>query len=109
MKLLLDECVTRLFKRDFVGHEVMTVAEAGYRGLKNGALLRTASAKFDVLITVDRNLQFQQNIRSLRIAVLILVAGGITYDDLKPMTPQLEDALKLIRPGEIVVIETSKT
>ena len=109
MKLLLDECVTRLFKRDFVGHEVMTVAEAGYRGLKNGALLRTASAKFDVLITVDRNLQFQQNIRSLPIAVLILVAGGITYDHLKPMAPQLEDALELIRPGEIVVIETSKT
>ena len=73
MKLLLDECVTRLFKRDFVGHEVMTVAEAGYRGLKNGALSRTASAKFDVLITVDRNLQFQQNIRPLPIAVLILV------------------------------------
>ena len=109
MELLLDECVTHDLKRDLSTHEVATTVEAGFGGLENGELLRAASGVFDVLITVDRNLQFQQNIRSLRIAVLILVAGGVTYDDLKPMTPQLEDALKLIRPGEIVVIETSKT
>jgi hypothetical protein len=50
MKLLLDECVTRRLKRDLIGHEAKTVAEAGFRGLKNGALLSAASADFDVLI-----------------------------------------------------------
>src|SRR5882672_6820036 len=74
MRLLLDECLARNLKRDLVGHEVMTVVEAGYSGMKNGALLRAASDNFDVLITVDRNLPFQQNIGSFQIAVLILMA-----------------------------------
>lgn len=87
MKLLLDECVTRLLKRDLTGHEAKTVAEAGFRGLKNGALLRAASAHFDVLITVDRNLPFQQNVGKLQMAVVILMSPGITYPDLEPLVP----------------------
>jgi predicted nuclease of predicted toxin-antitoxin system len=105
MKLLLDECVTRKLKRDLAGHDVLTVTDAGFRGLKNGALLRAASGTFDVLITVDRNLQYQQNIRSLPIAVVIIVAGGITYDKLKPVGPLIENALKTINPGEMIKIE----
>ncbi len=65
MRLLLDECVARDLKRDLVGHEVATVVEAGYSGMNNGALLRAASGNYDVFITVDRNLPFQQNIASL--------------------------------------------
>ena len=57
MKLLLDKCVTRHLKRDLIGHEAKTVAEAGFRGLENGDLLRAASGKYEVLITVDRNLR----------------------------------------------------
>ena len=49
MKLLLDECVTRYLKRDLIGHDVSTVDEAGFKGLKNGALLRAADGNFDVL------------------------------------------------------------
>jgi hypothetical protein len=109
MKLLLDECVTRTLKRDLVGHEVLTVVEAGFTGLKNGALLQAASGGFDVLITVDRNLEYQQNIDRLQIAVLVVVAQGITYDHLKPMVSQIEEAVKLIRPGEMIRIEDSKT
>jgi len=109
MRLLLDECVTRFLKRDLIGHDVQTVAEAGFRGLKNGALLRAASGAFDALITVDRNLQYQQNIRTLDIALVILVAGGTTYDDLKSLIPQVEDALRTIRPGETTEIKISET
>src|SRR5438093_11619092 len=98
MKLLLDECVARDLRNDLAQHEVTTVTEAGYQGMKNGALLRAASEQYDVLITVDRNLPFQQNIRALRIAVLIIVAGGITYDDLKPLAPRVLEALERIRP-----------
>ena len=107
MKLLLDECVTRRLKRDVIGHEAKTVAEAGFRGLKNGALLQAASADFDVLITVDRNIEYQQNIRSLRIAVIILVSRGITYPDLKPLVPELLASLESIKPGELVRVENA--
>ena len=101
MKLLLDECVVRDLKRDLVGHEVSTVVEAGFGGLENGELLRAASSLYDVLITVDRNFPFQQNIVSLQIAVLILVGPGITYADLKPLVPQVLERLSQVRPEEI--------
>jgi len=61
MKLLLDECTPKRLRLDFPGHDVQTVQEAGLKGLKNGALLRLASSKFDVLITADQNITFQQN------------------------------------------------
>src|SRR5258705_9294275 len=99
MKLLLDECVVRDLKRDLVGHDVSTVLEAGFGGLENGELLRAASENYDVLITVDRNLPFQQNIASLEIGVLILMGTGITYADLRPLIPPVLEKLPTIRPG----------
>jgi hypothetical protein len=107
MRLLLDECVVRNLKRDLVGHEVMTVVEAGFSGMKNGALLRAAAGSFDVLITVDRNLPFQQNIGSLQIAVLVLMAQGVTYPDLKPLVPAVLASLSTIQPGELRRVEES--
>jgi predicted nuclease of predicted toxin-antitoxin system len=101
MRLLLDECVVRELKKDFAGHQVSTVVEAGFGGLENGELLRAASGRYDVLITVDRNLPYQQNIASLQIAVLILTGTGITYADLRPLIPKTLDQLSVIRPGEI--------
>jgi len=74
MKLLLDECVTRYLKRDLIGHDVSTVDEAGFKGLKNGALLRAADGNFDVLVTVDKSIRHQQNLQSFQIAVLLLNA-----------------------------------
>ena len=109
MRLLLDECLARNLKRDLVGHEVMTVVEAGYSGMKNGALLRATSGNFDVLITVDRNLPFQQNIGSLPIAVLILMGDGITYADLKPLVPEALAKLETIKLGELLQIGNTKT
>lgn len=106
MKLLLDECVTRNLKRDLVGHSVAMVVEAGFGGLKNGALLQAASLDYDVLVTVDRNLPFQQNISTLPIAVLVLQADGITYLDLKPLVPEILAALAAILPGELLRIES---
>jgi predicted nuclease of predicted toxin-antitoxin system len=101
MKLLLDECVTRRLKPEFIGHEVRTVDEAGLKGLKNGELLRAASGVFEVLVTVDQNLAHQQNIRSFDIAVLIMIARKNTYDALKPLMPRTLQALKQIKPGDI--------
>ena len=109
MKLLLDECVTRRLKRDFVGHDVYTVDEAGFKGLKNGALLRrAASDRFEALVTVDQNLAHQQNIKSSGMAVVILVAKKNTYDALKPLVPEALEALGKISPGEVVKVQAAR-
>ena len=84
-----------------------TVVEAGFGGLENGELLRAASGNFDVLITVDRNLPFQQSIGSFQIAVLILMAQGITYSDLRPLVPEVLASLSTIQPGQLLRVEKS--
>jgi hypothetical protein len=104
VKLLLDECVTRHLKREFADHEVQTVEEAGFKGLENGNLLRAASGVYDVLITVDRNLPYQQNLTGLEIAVLILSAKRNSYVRLKPLMPGALNALKTIKPRELIVV-----
>jgi predicted nuclease of predicted toxin-antitoxin system len=104
MKVLLDECVTHYLKRDFAAHEVLTVAEAGFKGLKNGRLLQAASGQYDVLVTVDQNLQYQQNLKTLAVAVVVLKAKRSTYPMLKPLMPQVLEILENIKPGEIVVV-----
>ena len=96
MKLLLDECVTSYLIADFAPHDVFTIERAGLKGLKNGKLLLAASGKFDVLISVDKSIPYQQNISSLNIAVLILRAKTNTYPDLKPLVPQALTALTRI-------------
>jgi predicted nuclease of predicted toxin-antitoxin system len=104
MKLLLDECVTRYLKREFAGHEVQTVDEAGLKGLKNGELLRAASEIFDVLITVDKNISHQQNVRDLKIAILVLVAKKNSIEALAPLVPQALNILPQLARGEIAQI-----
>jgi predicted nuclease of predicted toxin-antitoxin system len=105
MKLLLDECVVHDLKQDLAEHEVATATEAGFGGLTNGELLRAASTDYDVLITVDRNLPYQQNIRSLQLGVLVIRAGGVTYDHLKPLVPRILQALEAVKPGKVIEIE----
>ncbi|HYV25875.1 MAG TPA: DUF5615 family PIN-like protein [Pyrinomonadaceae bacterium] len=105
MKLLLDECVTRFLKRDFVGHEVSTVEDAGLKGLENGDLLKAAAGIFDVLVTVDRNIPHQQNLSGLGIAVLILSTKRNNYARLKPLVPDALKALQTIKPGDTISVE----
>jgi hypothetical protein len=104
MKVLLDECVTRYLKRDFTGHEVLTVEEAGLKGLKNGRLLQAASGHYDVLVTVDQNLQYQLNPKSFALAIIVLKAKRATYPLLKPLMPQVLETLEKIKPGEMMIV-----
>ena len=105
MKLLLDECVTRHLKRDLAGHEVHTVEDAGLQGLENGDLLKAASGAYEVLITVDRNIPYQQNIAGLNIAILILAAKRNSYVRLKPLIPRALNALESMKVGDVIRIE----
>ncbi len=104
MKLLLDECVTNYLKAEFGDHEVSTIDEAGLKGLKNGKLLVAASDRFDVLLSVDQNLRFQQNLENFSIAVLVLRARRSTFPALKPLMSKVLEELKTIEPGNIVVV-----
>jgi len=104
MKLLLDECVTHDLKADLVGHEVHTVEDAGLKGLENGELLKAIAGVYEVLITVDRNIPYQQSIASLPIAVLILAGRRNSYAHLKPLLPRALAVLETIKPGEAVEI-----
>lgn len=104
MKVLLDECVTRYLKRDFTGHEVHTIEEAGFKGLKNGRLLQAASSRYDVLVTVDQNIKYQQNLKTSDVAIIVLKAKRSTYPLLKPLIPQVLEFLEKIKPGEVIVI-----
>ncbi len=102
---LLDECVTRFVKRDLTGHEVHTIEEAGFKGLENGDLLRAATGIYDVLVTVDQNLPYQQNVAGLDIAILILAAKRNSYARLKPLLPRAMNALTTIKSGEVIHID----
>ena len=105
MKLLLDECVTRHLKRDLASHEVHTVEDAGFKGLENGDLLKAASGAYEVLITVDRNIPYQQNIAGLNIAILILAAKRNSYARLRPLIPRALNALESMKVGDVIRIE----
>src|SRR5688500_10494361 len=106
MRLLLDECLPKQLKREFPGHAVMTVPEAGLAGVKNGALLRIASERFDVFITVDANLRHQQNLKGITLGILVLRAISNDMSDLRPLLPQATAALAVIEPGTVVEIDT---
>lgn len=105
MKLLLDECVPRRLKRAFGGYEIFTIEEAGLKGLRNGNLIRSASGIFEILITVDKNIQHQQNTDNLSIAIIILSAKSNRYESLSPLVPKALKVLENIKIGEIITIE----
>ncbi len=104
MRLLLDECLPKQLKHEFSGHTAVTVPEAGFAGVKNGALLRAASHKFDVFVTVDANLKYQQNLRELALGILVLRANSNDMSDLRPLVPAALAALSSIEPGTVVEI-----
>ena len=87
MRVLLDECVPRRLRAELPGHEVKTVAEAGWAGAKNGTLLQLAATQFDVLLTVDRNLEYQQSFLGLTIAVIVVDVPSNDIAVLRPLMP----------------------
>ena len=102
MRVLLDECLPKRLRRDLPGHEVSTVSEAGWAGLSNGALLRRAGETFDVFVTVDRNLTFQQNLSNLRVAVVVLVAISNEFEVLRPLMSEVLALLPALVRSRVV-------
>jgi len=105
VKILLDECVDWRLARDIAGHDVKTARQMGWTAIKNGELLAQASAEFDVFVTVDRNLSFQQNLPSLGIAVVVLRARSNRLAELRQLIPKLAAALKDARAGAVTFVD----
>jgi len=104
MRILLDHCVDRHIAKFFSAHEVKTAREMGWDGLQNGKLLAAAGTQFDVVMTVDQNLQYQQNPGTLPIAVVVLVGKSNKLSDLVPLIPAVEKALTVIKARTIVEV-----
>lgn len=102
MRALLDECVPTRLRHELPGHAVLTVVEMVWSGVKNGAFLRLATANFDCFLTVDRNLQFQQNVVELKIGVVILHAQRNDFASLRPLMPKVRSALAQLTPDQVV-------
>ncbi len=98
MRVLLDECLPRRLRRELPGHDIRTVPECGWAGVKNGQLLSTAVGHFDVFLTIDGHLATQQNLPTFAIAVVALRAVSHDLDDLRPLIPELLLALPSIQP-----------
>ncbi|OFV90713.1 MAG: hypothetical protein A3H28_11390 [Acidobacteria bacterium RIFCSPLOWO2_02_FULL_61_28] len=102
MRVPLDECLPRKLKRDLAGHDTRTVPEMGWASKENGDLLGLAAGHFDVFLTVDRNLSYQQDMGRFNIAVVVLVARGNRLADLRPLIPQVLEVLAVIRAGQVL-------
>lgn len=106
MQVLLDECLPRKLKFELSGVSVRTVPEMGWAGNKNGALLRLAEATFDVFITVDQNVEYQQHSKSTHLGIIVLVAPNNRFATLQPLMIQVQHTLASIRPGDLIHIST---
>jgi hypothetical protein len=104
MKILLDENLPRKLAGYLIDHDCTTVPECGWSGKKNGQLLILADPLFDLLLTLDKNLPYQQNLNTKRIAVLILLAHSNRIQDLLPAIPDCLAALATIQPGQVIRI-----
>lgn len=107
MKVLIDENLPRKLADHLLGYECRTVAECGWAGKKNGELLSLAESEFDVLLTLDKNILYQQDLKLGRIAVVIVRARSNRMQDLLPVIPGCLAALQYVQPGQFVRVESS--
>ena len=97
--MLLDECVDTRLASHIQGFETRTVHDQGWAGISNGKLLALAQAEFDVFITVDRNLSFQQHLPKFDLAVILVHARSNRVSDLVPLVPLILEAIRAAVQG----------
>ena len=106
MKILLDECLNWRLKGEFESHDVFTVQDMGWSGIVNGQLLTKASEEgFEVFVTIDKNLKFQQNLKKYKVAVVVLQTRLNRMEYVRPLIPIVLSQLKQMVPGEVYEIK----
>ena len=97
----------RKLRREIKDAVVRTVQEEGWAGFKNGELLRRASGKFDVLLTADQRLRYQQNLQQFAIGVVAIESVDTTMPGLRPLLPRINDAVASVLPGTVLIVSAS--
>ena len=106
MRVLLDESLPRSLTRHLSGVTAETVFDRGWSGLSNGELLRSAAGQFEVFITADQNLQYQQNLEGYEIGVIVLSAVSNRLEDLVPLLPSALEQCRHVQAGEVIAIRS---
>jgi len=106
MRILIDECLDWRLGRALTGYDCVSVQKMGWGGIKNGRLLALAQAEFDVFLTADRNLSFQQNTTKFQIAVVVLVAGSTQLNKTLPLMSKVLDLLPGLTPGKVAIVSS---
>lgn len=104
MKILLDECVPWKVRSVLIGHRVFTVHMMGWTGVKNGELIRLADEQFDVFLTIDKNLAYQQNLKRLRMAIVLLSVPNNKVATILEKTPKVVDLLVQLQPSQFYTV-----
>jgi hypothetical protein len=101
VRVLLDEQLPIDLAAALQGHSVDTVVHRGWTGITNGELLRQMGAEYDVLVTMDRGIEFQQNLAALSVGILLLRAPSNRMVHLLPLVPAILEALQALKPGQL--------
>ena len=101
-RVLFDENLPRLLRRSLPEFEIRTVQEEGWGGLRNGELLRHAVGRFDVLLTADRRMQYQQKLPAFQIGVVVIVTPRLQLEMLERAGEALAQAIRSVPHGEVL-------
>lgn len=109
MRIIVDECLPNKLTKalSVAGHSAVLVQKAGYSGLEDGALLREIQDEFDVFVTIDGNLLYQQNLAANRVGIVVLKASTNAFEDLEPLIPDVLAILETIQPGEVTHVPSA--
>jgi hypothetical protein len=104
-RVLFDENMPRKLRRDLAEFHVRTAQEQGWSAFKNGELLKRCSEAFDVLVTIDQSMRYQQNLVKFTIGVVVIEVPDTRLIHLRPLVPQLRQAITRVEPGEVIVVK----
>ncbi len=102
MRVLLDECVNPRVREAFPNHEIQTVQSMGWAGITNGKLIALAQQSFDVFVTVDQNLEHQQNLSKLKLGLIVVTVPDNNIKYFRPIFSRLLTAAESVRPGQVI-------
>ncbi len=103
MRIIIDECVPNIVKR-IPDRDIVSVQDMGWAGIKNGELLKRVAAEFDVFITSDKNLRYQQNLSALDLSIVLLPSNQVPV--VRSLLPKIDSALGEIQPNMFIEIES---